>query len=96
LNLKCVISLFSKFAFDWGNLCRYAEDEADVLQDRPYQGSIYALPCRAHELEVEAVLPLLLKARDVVDGVETRAEENVLAVKKELVDTLAEVGLCTR
>lgn len=79
-----------------------AVDEADVLHDRPYQGSIYALPYRARQLETEATVRLLSQtrdhARDAIAFVETRAEEkilaaeeNVLAVRGELNGTLAEL-----
>ena len=68
-----------------------AVDPAEVLDERPYQGSIYALPCRARELETESMLRLLLSSRDAMHAAEARAEADLQAVKKELVDTLAEL-----
>ena len=66
-------------------------DEPDVLQDRPYHGSVYALPCRARELETESTVRLLLRARDALSGVQTRADEEIAAMKRELVETISEL-----
>ena len=51
------------------------------------------MPCRARELEAEASTRLLLHARDALGSVETRADDAVLAIKKELIDTIAELKL---